>query len=131
MNKLIKTTIAVFVTIWVTDFIIHGMLLKSMYAATAHLWRPEMAMKKYMGYMLLGQFTIAAAFTWIFSHGYKGKGWKEGVRYGLAVGAMAGGTNVIMYAVQPYPFSIVAAWVVFGCMQTALAGVVATKFYKK
>jgi hypothetical protein len=131
MNKLIKTTIAVFVTIWVTDFLIHGLLLKSMYVASASLWRPETAMKTYCGYMLFGQIMIAAAFTWIFSHGYKGKGWKEGVRYGVAVGTMAGGTNLIMYAVQPYPFSIVAAWLVLGCVQSATAGVVATMVYKK
>jgi hypothetical protein len=131
MNKLIKTTIAVFATIWVTDFLIHGVLLKGMYANSAYLWRPEMVMKSYMGFMFFGQLVIAAAFTWIFSHGYKGKGWQEGVRYGVAVGAMAGGTNVIMYAVQPFPFSLVMAWVFLGMVQTSIAGVVATKVYKK
>lgn len=131
MKKCALATIAVFITIFITDFIFHGMIMKSMYEGTAHLWRPQADMQPFMPYMLSGQILIALFFTWIFSHGYKGKGAIEGVRYGLLMGGFQTGANLIMYAVTPYPFALTAAWIVFGFVQGMIAGVVAALVWKK
>ena len=65
MKKIALSTIAVFAAWSVIDFIIHGMILSSSYAATASLWRPMAEMK--MGVMYLAVFISAFAFVMIFA----------------------------------------------------------------
>jgi len=72
MKKIALSTIAVFAAWSVIDFIIHGMILSSSYAATASLWRPMAEMK--MGVMYLAVFISAFAFVMIFSQFFFKKG---------------------------------------------------------
>lgn len=130
MKKFSITVVAVLVVTMVTNFVIHQVLLKDMYAATASLWRPEAEMQGLMHYMLLGQLVTAIAFAWIFIHGYKGTGIMEGVRYGLLMGLFQAGGNMIMYVVAPYTCALVTAWTVAGFVQSVLVGVVASFTYK-
>lgn len=122
---------AVFVTVMVSNFVIHQVLLKGIYGATPQLWRPEAEMAGHMCYMLAGQFLTALFFAWIFVHGYKGTGIMEGVRFGLLMGGFQTGGNLIMYAVQPYPCNLVCSWILCGFAQAILVGVVASLTYKK
>lgn len=131
MKKFIICVFAVFVTVLVTDFVIHQVLLKGMYAETASLWRPDTEIAGKMGYMFAGQFLVALFFAWIFIHGYKGTGIMEGVRFGLLMGGFELGHNMIMYAVAPYPCSVVCGWALAGFGQGVLVGVVASLTYKK
>ena len=62
-KRLILAFIAVFVAIFATDFVIHGIWLKPDYAASASLWRPEAEMQKLFGWLLLGQ--ALASFTFV------------------------------------------------------------------
>lgn len=39
-KRVIMATIAVFIAWSILDFLIHGVLLQSIYAVTSHLWRP-------------------------------------------------------------------------------------------
>lgn len=130
-GSLLKSFIAVFVVLWITDFVIHGKLLEPLYMATANLWRPEADMKALMPYMLVGQLIIAFFFTLIFTHGYNGTGWMEGVRYGALMTCMMAGHNLIMYSVTPWPMNLVLYWIALGFVQCTLMGVVAAVTYKK
>lgn len=123
-KKLALSFIAVFPAIFATDFVIHGVIMKSTYQATPHLWRPEADMPAFMGCMLLGQATLALFFSWIFLHGYKGKGLGEGIRYGLLMAGFLAGNNLVMYAVSPYDFGMVAAWIGFAAVQGVVGGVI-------
>lgn len=125
-----KLGIITFIVVFITDFIIHGMIMKSAYEATANLWRPELNMGTYFPFMLAGQFLIALFFAIIFTHGYKGKGIKEGVNYGLLMGGLMAGQNFVMHAVHPYPLSITVSWIVFGFVQAVICGVVLSKLVK-
>lgn len=129
-KKLGITTIAVFAAYWITNFLIHGVLLKNQYQETAHLWRPESEMQQYRVPMILGQFLTALFFSMIFVHGYKGKGPIEGVRYGLLMGGVFTAGNLIMYAVAPWPLNLVVAWSVASIAQSVLLGVICTFTYK-
>lgn len=130
MKKLAMTVGAVFVTVLVSDFVIHQVFLKESYAATASLWRPEAEMKEHMAAMFGGQFIVALFLAWIFIHGYKGKGIMEGVRFGIFLGGLEMGKNFIMSAVAPYPCSLTCAWIAAGFAQMILVGVVASLVYK-
>src|SRR5258707_14065154 len=66
-KRLILAIVAVFVGVWVTDFLIHGVWLQSTYAETMSLWRPEMEMRSHMGWLMLGQFLWALTFVVVWS----------------------------------------------------------------
>lgn len=124
------TAVVVFVALFLTDYLIHGVLLNGQYMATASLWRPEAEMQAYFPWMLLGQFLSAFIFTRLFAHGYQGKGIKEGVCFGILVSLFLAGHNLIMYSVTPWPLSMVGAWIGLCLVQSALLGAITAKVYK-
>lgn len=128
-KKIALTSLAVFVFIFIFEFIFHGCVLKSTYDATAHLWRPKAEMGSYMPFMTLGQIGFATLFTIIFTHGYKGTGIMEGVRFGLLIGIFTSFETLIWYSVVPYPVTLVVAWILGGLLLCVGSGVVAAKVY--
>lgn len=133
MNKkrLLISIIAVFAFIFVSDFIIHGNLLKGIYQETASLWRPEAEMGTYMPYMLFAQLLMATFLCVIFTYGQENKGVMEGVRYGLMIGALGASCSFVWYAVAPIPQTLLWAWVVAGMTQSVISGVIVSLTYKK
>ena len=129
MKKCIITVVALFVYIFIADMIFHGFLLRDTYMATAQLWRPEADMKSYMIYMIAGQFLIALFMASIFTHGYKGTGIKEGVKFGLLLGGLEAGKNLIMYSVAPYPMSLTLSWIGIAFVESVIAGIILAKIW--
>src|SRR5690606_29362442 len=117
-KRLIITMFAVFVYIFISDFVIHGLILKETYMQTADLWRTEEEMKSFMIWMFLGQFIIAKFFTLIFVKGYENKGVAEGVRFGILMSGVSVGAMMIQYAVIPMTTDLIIAWIVLGILQT-------------
>ncbi len=128
-KKLAIAILAVFVTIFATDFIIHGNLLKGMYMDTQSLWRGQDEMQSYMGWMVLSQLLAATFFCMIFPYGREGKGMTEGVRYGLLMGGLGTSHFFMQYAVTPIPLAMIFAWTVGWVAQSVLCGLVVSKIY--
>ena len=125
--------IAVFGGLAITDFLIHGVLLTSIYESpeVKPLFRPDMVSKMwifYVTYIIMSFF-----FTLIFSKGYEGKGVAEGVRYGFYVGLlMATPMAYTSYATYPLPYALALKWFIYGVIQYIILGVlVAAVFGKK
>ncbi len=130
-KKLLICTLAVFLGIVFSDFVIHGIILKDLYMETANLWRPEAEMSAFMGHMFLGQFILAFFFSLIFAQGYRSTGVMEGVRYGLILGGLEMGRNFIMHSVQPIPVGLTLSWIVFAFIQFVFVGIIASLVYGK
>ncbi|MCM0604631.1 MAG: hypothetical protein KA715_00925 [Xanthomonadaceae bacterium] len=122
---------AVFAWIFLSDFIIHKLWLKSAYQKTASLWRPEAEMGQYMSWMMSGEFLTAFFLSFIFTKGYEGKGWQEGARYGAFMGLFSVSQMCMNYAVTPLPSTLFWSWVGAGMFQAIMAGVIASWVYKK
>lgn len=130
-KRLILAIVAVFVGVWVTDFLIHGVWLKSTYAETMSLWRPEAEMQGHMGWLMLGQFIIAATFVVLYAKGFAGMACLRcACLYGLFMGLFSQATTLITYAVQPFPASLAVKWFVAGVVQGLLMGVIVFFVYK-
>jgi hypothetical protein len=129
-KKFAITFAAVLVTVFVSNFVIHQLWLKEAYLATASMWRPHAEFPNFMCYMFGGQALVALFFSWIFIHGYKGGGIKEGVRFGLLMGGFQTGGILINYAVSPLPCSLACSWIAAAFIQSVLVGVVASLTYK-
>lgn len=121
MNKYLKSLFIVFIFIFLYEWLLHGILLKGTYDATASLWRPEAAMQKMFPIMLLGQFFIAFFVCLLFARSDSTRP-KDFIVFGALLGALAGAGALVMYSVAPYPMYLVIYWIVGGVVEFALAG---------
>jgi hypothetical protein len=129
IKSLIIAIVVMFGYIFLTDFLIHGVLLKDAYMATASLWRPEAEMHQNFCWMLLGQFLIAKFFVVVFIFGREKGSWCEGARYGAYMWAFTLGGQFINYAVTPQPRSLLLAWAGTSLVQLVLGGIILSKVY--
>ncbi len=132
--KMLIPVVIGFVYIFILEFILHGVLLKSQYEATAHLWRSPEDMQAMFPFMLLTQFLTAFITAFIFTRHYKGKGIGEGLRYGKFIGLLIGVLNIAPYAWTPVPAMLAMAWFAGGFLKGiglgALFGLIAEKCCK-
>jgi len=131
MNKKVWVgAIAVFVVVFVVEYIVNNFLMMSVYQQTASLWRPPEEMK--FGVMIICWLFFSFFFTFIFSKGYEGKGIMEGVRYGFYVAMMMVVPVAYMtYATMPVPYALSLQWFIYGTVEDILAGVVLALVFGK
>ena len=130
-KRLVLAIIAVFVGVFITDFLIHGVWLQGRYRETMNLWRPEMEMQGHMGWLMLGQFLFAATFVILWAQGFATTA-RLGCAclYGLFMGLFSQAATLITYAVQPLPADIAVKWFVPGVAQGVLVGIIVFFVYK-
>ena len=54
----------------------------------------------------------------------------KALRYGILIGLLFVGNNLIMYAVQPLPAKLVIIWIVGGIIEAAIAGLILAAIYR-
>ena len=59
-----------------------------------------------------------------------GGGTAGGFRYGILIGLLGCGANIIQYAVQPLTTTILIAWCIGGIIEFAIAGAIVGAIYK-
>jgi len=131
-KQFIFAIIAVFVVMQLTDFLIHGVILKSTYEATKDVWRPDM--ESMMWIMQITGFVFSFFFVSIFVFFAKGhfrKGIFSGFCYGLLIGILINGGGAFnQYVVYDIDLTLVWEWVIFGIIQTIILGIIAAMIYK-
>ncbi len=129
-KKILLATVSVFVLWSVLDFLIHGVLLRTAYEATASLWRPMAQMK--MGLMYVTVLIAAFMFVLIYSRLITPKtpvsGCKFGVLYGIGVGV---GMGYGTYSVMPIPYSMALTWFLGTVAEATLGGLVLGMFFRE
>lgn len=124
MKKTVLSVLAVFVTWLVFDYIIHGLILGSIYTATPQLWRPMDEMKT--GLLYFTVLVAAAAFVMVYDRFFTDKSIKTAATYGLIFGI---GTGISMgygtYSVMPVPYSIALVWFLGTVVRAVAGGLVA------
>ena len=130
MKRFILSVIAVFLAWSIMDYIIHGIILKSSYAATASLWRPMAEMK--MGVMYVSVLIAAIAFVLIFSQFVSKRGVVMGLKYGLCFGIAAGvSMGYGSYSVMPIPYHMAFTWFLGLIIEMAIGGMIAGAIIEK
>jgi hypothetical protein len=120
-KKIVLGGVAVFVLWSVLDFVIHGIILRGAYEATAHLWRP-MAEMKY-GVMYVAVFIAALAFAAIYGLLVGAKSLATGAKFGLIFGIGAGvAMGYGTYSMMPIPYSMAFTWFLGSAIEYTLAG---------
>ena len=127
--RFLASAAAGFVFIFVSDFVIHGQILADTYAQTPDLWRPhdEMIMEWMMG----GQILLALITAFIFTRNYEGKGLKEGLRFGIMLGALFAVMMSFSYAWMPISLMLALSWAASGIVQGLGLGIIFALIYRK
>ncbi len=128
VKRFIISSIAVFVFVFLFEWLAHGVILKGIYDQTAQLWRPEVEHK--MVYLFLSQICFSVIAVFIFTRNYEGKGIGEGLRYGLYVGLVLGSVQLATYSFMPIPLVLMLGWVAAGMLKGLGSGVVSSLVYR-
>ncbi len=128
LQRYTLATVAVFVFIFAYDFVVHGYLLNGLYMETAAVWRPQG--ESIMWVMNISQILSAAFFTLLFTRHYEGKGLREGLRFGMYVGALLAALQLGCYMYLPVPFSIVGYWMLSAFVMSLGIGAVLSFTYR-
>ena len=129
-KRLIMAVLAVFAFIFLSNWLIHGVWLKSAYEATASLWRSQEDMHNYCKWMMLGQFLSTAFLVIIFARGYQGKGVSEGGKFALLMVPFLMGRIFMTYSYTPISASLMWCWVCAESLQVLIASYLAAAIYK-
>ena len=122
MKRILMATVAIFIAWSVMDFVIHGILLKPIYDATASLWRPMEDMN--MPLMYLVTLVIAVCFVLIYQM-IERKSLATGIKYGLLFGIAFGvSMGLGSYSYMPIPMSLAWGWLVGTLVELLVAGVI-------
>ncbi len=88
LKRTLLAVIVIFITWSILDFVIHGILLRATYEATANLWRPMEEMNMPLMYVVTLVYT--ACFVLIYAVFISRKSISTGIKYGGLFGLAAG-----------------------------------------
>ena len=131
MKKLVLATVAGYVALMATNYVVHSIWLMSDYAAIPASHRsPEGMMHRFWA-MLIGQFFFAALFAYIYQRGAESKPWPaQGIRYAILVTFL----TVVPYSLSDYvvylvPYQLVIKWMIAGAIQLGIMGLIVAAIY--
>ncbi len=128
IKRYVLAFIGVFFTVFIWDFLIHGVLLMQVYEHTQHLWRTQE--ESNMLFMFLSQVIFSLVFVFIYTkHSRAGDSGESGASFGLRIGLLLSAIELGKYCYMPVPFALVAVWISSQAIKGILAGVVTAKIY--
>jgi hypothetical protein len=123
VKRTIWAVVAVFVAWSVLDFILHGLLLRSTYEATASLWRPMDQMNIPLMYFVTFIFTVC--FVLIYGLLVGQKSLMSGIRYGALFGLASGiSMGFGSYCYMPIPLTLAWIWFIGSWIEAIAAGAI-------
>lgn len=129
--RLILAIVVGFISVFATDFLIHGFWLAPDYKATSELWRPEAEMTARFPRLLTAQLLATIPFVVLWAIGFALRGsFALACGYGLLLGVLVQATTIITYVVSPLPPLIALKWIGSGLLQSIALGVVTFLAYK-
>ena len=111
------------------DWVVHGILLMSMYEANADVWRPMAEMQSMMAFSIF--IKLALAFAAAYYIGQKNiHGWKAGARFGTTIGVFLAIMSLAQYAYLPLDITLPIVWAVAIFVSITGVGAIAGHFNK-
>ncbi len=130
MKRLLLAIAAGFVITYATDFLVHGLWLRSDYLAAQSLWRPPEEMRTFQHWVFVAQLICVATFVIVWAKGFAGRDIATGIVFGLLMGMSQQIWAIINYVAMPVPGALAAKWFLGGVAQSILLGIVTALIYK-
>ncbi|MFO1046154.1 MAG: hypothetical protein U0941_30620 [Planctomycetaceae bacterium] len=123
MKKCVAAWLSIFVVWCILDFIGHGLILSSLYAALPGVWRPQAEIK--IGFVYAGVALTSAMFVAIYFLQVKTRGLISGLLYGLLFGIGTGASIACGgYAVHPIQIQLALGWYIITLVECSIGGVI-------
>jgi hypothetical protein len=130
-KRLVLACVAVFAVMFFYDWLFHEVLLKSLYIATANLWRPPAEMQAHFAWLALGQVALSVMFCVVYATRARATDRAgAGVAYGLLIALLLSAPGFITHAVQPMPLRLIAFWAAGRIVQLMIAGAILGAIYR-
>jgi quinol-cytochrome oxidoreductase complex cytochrome b subunit len=128
-KRFIVASLVIFVVVQAMEFVINEVLMKSAYESLKNLWRPNMASKMWVMYVV--GLLVSLLFTYIFIKGREGKGVAEGVRFGIIMWLFVSiPMDLSMWVLLPIPHMLLFKWILFALVEMLVAGILVAVIYK-
>lgn len=130
-KRFVIASAVVFVAFQVMEFVANGVIMKEkdQYELLKSLWRPDMASRMWLMYLV--GVLVPFLFAYIFIKGREGKGIAEGIRYGIIIWLfVAIPISLWFWAMFPVPFKISLWWMIFSLIEYIIAGILVAAVYK-
>jgi hypothetical protein len=116
--------VAAFAVIVVTNWLVHGILLRADYQAMALSFRPVPLIRARMWIVLVGLAVFSVAFVYIYVRGVEAKPWLgQGIRYGILAWLLTVVPASLAEFVTMYlPHPLVLRWIGYGLLQLVVTG---------
>jgi hypothetical protein len=122
-KRILLAVVAVLIAWFIMNSILHGVLLRPTYEATANLWRPMDQMNMPLIYFVTLVFSACFVLIYGFLVGQKSllSGIKFGVLFGLASGTTMGFGS---YSYMPIPLTLAWSWFFGSWIEAIVAGAI-------
>ena len=122
LKRTILAVVATFLAWSVLDIVLHGLLLRSTYEATADLWRPMDQMNLPLRYVVT--LVCTGGFTVLYALMVRGKSVASGAAFGALFGLVSGvSMGFGSYTYMPIPLTLALAWSLGTLVEATVAGV--------
>ncbi len=130
-KRYIGATVALFIFLFFYEWLVHGVLLTSMYHQTQHVWRTMDEMRSMMPLYLCINLGISAWLALVFARLFKNGGVENGLRFGLYFGVFAGLLTAMWYTWLPISGTLGLSWLINGFVEGLGSGFVLGLVYRK
>jgi hypothetical protein len=122
-KKMIITILLIFISWFVIDFFLHGLILRPIYEATANLWRPNDQMNIPLIYTVT--LVLILCFVFIYVLLINPKSLLAGFKYGVILGIITGTASGFgTYLHMPVPLKLAIIWFFGGLVKAIVAGLI-------
>ena len=128
--RLFLAVVAVFIVMFASDALIHGMWLKPDYDAAKAVFRPEAEMGSYVPLLIFAQIVCATSFVVVWAMGFAGRGVGMGILFALLMGVFQQTWVLVNYAVFPISADLAVKWYFSGLVQAVMIGITTALLYR-
>lgn len=122
-KRIILAVVIVFIAWAILDYVLHGLILRSTYEATASLWLPMDQMNMPLMYVVTLLYT--ACFVLIYGILVGQKSMKSGIIFGALYGLAAGiSMGMGTYTTMPIPLILALSWFIGTWVEAIVAGAI-------
>jgi len=100
------------------------------FASFNALKRDAAGLETHMHWMFLGYFLVTAVFCYLYAQNHEGKGWKEGLRFGLIIGLLFAAMDFTLYSFLPLNFTETLKMMGMDVVIYVAGGITASLVYK-